>query len=499
MRSRVAVKLQVIFNNKLTTNFVKKLFSLPYKFFSIMDSSDLIHRYSGSTVVRSLFSEKLINIWLDFGTVIFALTYIFFQSIIIGEFILMMGIFQIALSLFAVKQKQYLVGKEVLEQSNSLSNFMDSLTLMPYIKFKSLEKTSFKRWYSSQKRYSDSMTKEGNFTSIFSSLNATINFLTPFIATILAIASPVTKNMSIGNIFAIFILSSSVIAPLSQVINSFNEILYANKYFERMIEIQQNKSEDLSNGQDIKENSHLNIKAQKLNFKYNFNDKKNVLTDINIELPENSFIGITGKTGSGKSTLGLVLMGQLPISSGTIFVNNIDLRKIKKSSFRKMCSIVTQTPIFSNDSIINNITMWRDKDISRVELVCKVACIWNDIQHLPMGLETVLSKDNDVLSGGQLQRISIARALYDNPKIILLDEATSALDADTENQVMQNISKLNCTRIMITHRLNTIKNADNIIFIENGKIKNEGTHQYLISNDKEYKKLYLQFSNSNYK
>lgn len=497
LRSRLAVKLQVIFNDKLTENFVKKLFSLPYKFFSIMDSSDLTHRYSGSAVVRSLFSEKLINIWLDFGTVIFSLIYIFFQNIFIGEFILGMGILQVMISLFAVKQKQYLVGREILEQSNSLSDFMDSLTLMPYIKFKNLEKTSFNRWYSAQKKYSDSMTHEGDFTTIFSTLNSTINFLTPFIATILALTLPIVGNLNIGNIFAIFLLSSSVIAPLSQVINSFDDILYANKYFERMIEIQYNKSENVTTGLDLSENSSLDIQTENVNFKYSFNDRQNILTNINVKIPEKSFVGITGKTGSGKSTLGLVLMGQLPISSGIITVGKINLKQIKKSSFRKKCSIVTQTPLFSDDSIINNITMGRHRDIDRVQFVCKIACVWEDIQLLPMGLETILSKDNDVLSGGQLQRISIARALYDNPKIVLLDEATSALDANTESQVMQNISKLNCTRIMITHRLNTIKNADNIIFLENGHIRNQGTQKYLLSHDGKYKKLYSQFLNSN--
>lgn len=345
------------------------------------------------------------------------------------------------------------------------------------------------------KIYSESMRKSGNFSVLFSAINATITYLTPLIATIFAIFITLHHKLSIGSIFAVFMLSSSVISPLSQLIDSIDDILYSNKYFERMNEIQKNKSENLNTGVKILKDSPINIEVNNVSFKYDFNTKNNILDNIKLNIYDGEFIGITGKTGSGKSTLGLVALGQLPVNHGNILINGRNLKNINKSSFRKKCSIVTQKSTFSTDSILNNITMWQKVDREQLKSVCKIACIWDDIQRLPMKFETIISKDNDVLSGGQLQRISIARALYNNPKIILLDEATSALDAKTESQIMTNISKLNCTRILITHRLNTIKNADNIIFMDKGHIIAQGSHNDLIKTNRKYKSLYQKFNN----
>ena len=495
LKGKLTVKLQTDFNNSLSEKFVKKLFSLPYSFFSLTDSADLIHRYNGSVIVRNLLSQKIVNIWLSIGTVILALIYVFSQSIFIGLFLILMSLIQIVVSLIGVQQKQYLLGKEVLEQSNSLSKFMDMINLISYIKFSNMEENAFKKWDNSQKIYSESMRKSGNFSVLFSALNATITYLTPLIATIFAIFITLHHKLSIGSIFAVFMLSSSVISPLSQLIDSIDDILYSNKYFERMNEIQKNKSENLNTGVKILKNSSINIEVNNVSFKYDFNTKNNILDNINLNIYDGEFIGITGKTGSGKSTLGLVALGQLPINHGHILINGKNLKNINKSSFRKKCSIVTQKATFSTDSILNNITMWQKVDQEQLKFVCKIACIWDDIQRLPMKFETIISKDNDVLSGGQLQRISIARALYNNPKIILLDEATSALDAKTESQIMTNISKLNCTRILITHRLNTIKNADNIIFMDKGRIIAQGSHNNLIKTNCKYKLLYQKFNN----
>lgn len=151
LKGKLTVKLQTDFNNTLSEKFVKKLFSLPYSFFSLTDSADLIHRYNGSVIVRNLLSQKIVNIWLSIGTVILALIYVFSQSIFIGLFLVLMAFIQIVISLIRVQQKQYLLGKEVLEQSNSLSKFMDMINLISYIKFSNMEEDAFKKWDYSQK------------------------------------------------------------------------------------------------------------------------------------------------------------------------------------------------------------------------------------------------------------------------------------------------------------------------------------------------------------
>ena len=240
------------------------------------------------------------------------------------------------------------------------------------------------------------------------------------------------------------------------------------------------------------------IQFKNINFKYD--TKSNFkLNNINIKIKKNEKVALVGASGSGKSTLADLIPRFYDPSSGDITIDGKNIKNIKIQSLRSLMGIVTQDTILFNDTVYNNIAYGLN-NISEKDVIhaAKSSNSHEFIKNLPNQYNTILSEKGQNLSGGQRQRLSIARALLKNPPIIILDEATSNLDTESENKIKKALTKLinNRTVIIIAHRLTTISQADKIIVLNDGKIIESGSHNELIKNNSEYKKLYdLQFDN----
>ena len=197
-----------------------------------------------------------------------------------------------------------------------------------------------------------------------------------------------------------------------------------------------------------------------------------------------------GMSGSGKSTLGKLISGIYPAWSGAIRFDGIPLEKIPRQVLRTSLAVVSQDIVSFHDTITDNIRFW-DKSIQHFEVImaCRDAMIHDEITERSGGYNAIVDPGGSNFSGGQLQRIEIARALAQNPSILILDEATSALDAGTEEAVMKNIADRGITRIIIAHRLSTIRDCDEIIVLKNGEIAERGTHDELIAKNGFYNEL----------
>ncbi len=225
-----------------------------------------------------------------------------------------------------------------------------------------------------------------------------------------------------------------------------------------------------------------NIRIENLCFAYPEQDK-NVLNDINIDIKKGELIGVIGKSGSGKSTLINILLGLLDIKSGSIYVDDYDISNDFKR-WQKLIGFVSQNIFLKNDTILNNIAfgIHQDQiDTQRIQKCLELSNLDKFINELPKKLQTEVGERGIRLSGGQLQRIGIARALYENPEIIIFDEATSALDFETEKEVLKSINTLRKekTIIMVTHRVNNLEKFDKIFFIEDGKMVKSGDYNEL--------------------
>ena len=249
--------------------------------------------------------------------------------------------------------------------------------------------------------------------------------------------------------------------------------------------------EDAKNALEIKDFSKQ-IEYSNVSFSYE-ETNINVLTNINLSIPKGKVYAIVGKSGSGKSTLINLLLRFYEISNGEILIDNQSTKNIKISSLRDMIGVVSQQTFLFNDTVKNNIAYGNDNsDNNQIITAAKLANADEFIMELDKGYDTVIGERGVKLSGGQIQRISIARALLKNPSILIFDEATSSLDTESENEVKKAIENLlkDRTVIVIAHRLSTITNADKIIVLDKGKINDLGNHEELIAKNGKYKKLF---------
>ena len=299
-------------------------------------------------------------------------------------------------------------------------------------------------------------------------------------------------NLMSGQEFIGYILIfSQIIPPARSLTSSYYHIQKGSAAAQRIYEIldEKNTINDSINAKSI--NSVQNkITYSNVSFKY---QSLNVLNGINFEIFKGQKVALVGQSGSGKTTIADLLARFYDIEIGKIFIDNINIKDIKKSNLRNIMGIVNQDSILFNDTIYNNIKL-SNQSAKKEDVInaAKVANAHDFILKTESGYNTIIGDQGNKLSGGQKQRLSIARAVLKNPDILILDEATSSLDTESEKLVQESLENLmkSRTSLIIAHRLSTIKNADKIIVLDKGKVVEEGTHDNLIKKKGHYKKLY---------
>ena len=298
------------------------------------------------------------------------------------------------------------------------------------------------------------------------------------------------KSLDPGLFLVYMGLAYNILTPAKAISKASYKVKKGNAAAERVLEIL-NVSSTLQDKPNalIKENFTEGIAINNVSFQY---DDDIVLNNVTINIKKGKTVALVGQSGSGKSTIANLVTRFYDVSSGSITIDDIDIRDITKHSLRHLMGLVTQDSILFNDTIKNNILLG-DEDATEKQVIeaLKVANAWEFVKNLPQGIQTNIGDSGNKLSGGQKQRLSIARAVLKNPPIMILDEATSALDTESERLVqvaLENMMK-NRTSIIIAHRLSTIQNADDIIVMQKGVIIEQGQHQKLLKNKGVYDKL----------
>jgi ATP-binding cassette, subfamily B, bacterial MsbA len=301
-------------------------------------------------------------------------------------------------------------------------------------------------------------------------------------------------SLSSGFLFLFFVALFSIISPLKGIGNSYVNLKHDSSALPRLFSILDRQSRIKDTGKEVFTGLKEKIEFKNISFAYG---ETSVLRGISFSVPRGGKLGIVGPTGVGKTTLiGLLLRFYEP-SSGEILTDGKDIRSFTLHSLRDHIGFVTQEPILFNDTIRRNIVLSASPDVKKIEQVVEYACIKTFIESLPEGYETVVGERGTTLSGGQKQLLSIARAIYKNPDILILDEATASLDSNSEKMLQRALERImeGRTVFIIAHRLSTLRDVDRIIVLKNGVITEEGSHKELFEGKGDYYKLWeIQFS-----
>ncbi|AEO08816.1 multidrug resistance-like ATP-binding protein MdlB [Buchnera aphidicola str. Ak (Acyrthosiphon kondoi)] len=258
---------------------------------------------------------------------------------------------------------------------------------------------------------------------------------------------------------------------------------------ERIFSLIDSPKQKYGKNKDVLKSGKINIKN--VNFHYP-NSKKNILENININIPSKSFVAFVGHTGSGKSTLANLLMGYYPVKNGRIYLDNKSIDSISHGTLRKNILMVQQDPIILSDTVLYNITLGRKISTEKVWSILDTVHLSSLVKSMPNGISSVLGEEGNNLSVGQKQLLAIARILVAYPKVLILDEATANIDSGTEQLIQKTLLSIrkNCTLVVIAHRLSTIIEADLIVVLKKGKVIEFGTHQQLLKKKNCYWKMY---------
>ncbi|MEL7163509.1 MAG: ATP-binding cassette domain-containing protein, partial [Bacteroidota bacterium] len=287
----------------------------------------------------------------------------------------------------------------------------------------------------------------------------------------------------LGMMLAVQFIVGQLNTPVNEIFSFIQSAQDAKISTERLAEIQDTTPEDTGEKLPVEEATFADLEFSNVSFAYPGTPNIAVLKNISFTIPRGSTTAIVGTSGSGKTTILKLLMKFYNPVSGTINYGHVDLRQLQSAGWRAKCGAVLQDGFMFNETLMKNIAIGEDQiDVTRVYSACEMANLTDFVRQLPLGFNTKFGVNGQGLSQGQKQRILIARAIYKNPNLLLFDEATNALDANNELQIMNNMASFfrKRTTVIVAHRLSTVKNADNIIVLEKGKIVENGTHLELV-------------------
>ena len=444
--------------------------------------------------ITILLADALLSLFKDSLTLIGLLIVMFFQNWKLS----LIAIFMIPLASITAKILAKRMGKvttQAQEKSGDLNRYLiDLFKNHKIIKIFQRENFEEKR---SEKFVNDLKEKSAKIHAVYIISAPVMEILTGIMIAILIFYSgklTINDELGINNFFsflAAMMLAYQPVKTLTKVNVGIGQGLAAA---ERILPIIDNQNEISLNEEGEKINiTEGNIILDKINFAYKSNPENKVLQDMSLKFTGGKMTALVGHSGSGKSTLlNMIPRIYLP-TSGNIYFDNQDISKVNLVSLRNQISIVDQNTTLFDDTVFNNIKYARpNADKEDIITAAKLSMSDDFINNLENGYETMIGENGVKLSGGEKQRLSIARAFLKNSRIILLDEATSSLDSETEEKIQKALDKLttNKTTIVIAHRLSTILNSDNIYVVDNGKIVDSGKHDDLLNNSKIYKNFY---------
>jgi len=481
LTSWVSLYMSARININILGDYLTKLLRLPMTFFETKSIGDYNQRIGDHSRLQSFVTQNSLQTAFSLLSSIVLLTIIaWFSMKIFMVYVILTGVSIVWMNYFFGRRKalDYEQFRISAENQNKLYELMSGII---DIKLNRFEDYKIKEWNEMQERLYAMSRKSLKLGQIQSTGYMAIGQLRNILITFWIASDVVGGLLTLGMMMSISNIIGQVNGPLGNLISFLQSFQDAKISLERSEEVHLCEDEDTKNHSELERTRAKDIRVNDLSFSYTGNIGKPAIDHVSFTIPAGKTTAIVGESGSGKTTLMKLLLKYYEPTGGSITFGDTDLRKYSANSVRDACGIVMQENFVFSDTIKRNITLGRDFDRQRMEKAIDSACLREYTDRLPLGVETKVGRDGTGISGGEKQRLMLARAIYKNPQYILLDEATSSLDAENERKITENMERLfrDRTMVVIAHRLSTVRNADNIIVLRQGRIVEQGTHEEL--------------------
>ena len=483
IRSKILLHISTRINISLISDFFIKLMKLPMKFFDTKLMGDLLQRIEDHRRVEQFLTSSSLSLLFSFFTfLIFGIVLAVYNLYIFGVFLLGTVLYAGWIVIFLKKRRQ--LDYKYFEQAGKNRNVTYQLIGgMQEIKLQGCEQRKRWEWEDVQADLFKVNLQSLNLQQVQQAGSITINEVKNILITVLAATAVIQGNMTLGMMMSLTYIIGQVSAPIGEIIGFAQSYQDAKISLERLNEIHRKRDEEFNITSKLNYLPEVrDIYFENVTFSYSGADRDYALEDVTLTIPQHKVTAIVGSSGSGKTTLVKLLQGFYSPNRGNIRIGSTPLKMINPHLWRSKTGSVMQESYIFSDTIAKNIAISTDEvNIERLRHAVQVANIQDFINDLPMAYDTKIGMEGSGISQGQRQRILIARAVYKDPEYIFLDEATNSLDANNEKIIMDNLQEFykGRTVFIVAHRLSTVRNADNIIVLEKGKIVEQGTHEEL--------------------
>ncbi|WP_311356137.1 peptidase domain-containing ABC transporter [Alloprevotella tannerae] len=486
IRSKMLLHISTRINISLISDFFIKLMKLPMKFFDTKLMGDLLQRIEDHRRVEQFLTSSSLSLLFSFFTfLVFGVVLAVYNLGVFFVFLLGTSLYAGWIILFLKKRRQ--LDYKYFEQAGHNRNVTYQLINgMQEIKLQGCEQRKRWEWEDVQADLFKVNLQSLNLQQIQQAGSITINEVKNILITVLAATAVIHGNMTLGMMLAVQYIIGQLNSPVEQLIQFIYSWQDVSISLDRMNEIHTETNEEnaerTQNAYTNENSEGHSLTIKDLSFKYEIYSSKDILSNINLCIPNDKVTAIVGASGSGKTTLLKLLLGFYEPLNGSIQIGNANLNEYNLGWWRSQCGAVMQEGYLFSDTIARNIAISdNEPDIERIRHAARVANIADYIEALPLAYNTKIGQDGQGFSQGQRQRILIARVVYKNPMFVFLDEATNALDAHNERAITKNLSDFykGKTVVVVAHRLSTVRNADQIVVLDKGKIVEVGTHEEL--------------------
>ena len=493
IRRWLLLHISLRINISLVSDFFIKLLKLPMSFFDTKLMGDLMQRMGDHNRVNSFLTQQTLSIVFSLFTfVVFSIVLLSYNWLVFAIFMLGSLLYGGWLALFLRRRK--VLDYELFEQQAINNNkTYEFITSMQEIKLQDCEQRRRWEWEDVQADLFGVQMKSLKLQQTQEAGSIFINELKNIVITVVAATAVIHGQLTLGMMLAVQYIIGQLNSPVEQLMSFFYSVQDVKISLERINEIHRMDDENGKQGLEtsVKEEDK-GIDLEDVNFKYDPHALKTIIDNVSLTIPKGKVTAIVGASGSGKTTLIKLMLGYYPVLGGQINIGGTDVNTLNKKWWRRQCGVVMQDGVIFSESIARNIAV-DDKEIDkqRLQTAAEIACIHNYVMGLPLKYNTKIGRDGVGLSQGQKQRILIARAVYKNPDYIFLDEATNSLDANNERMIVEHLDEFykGKTVVIVAHRLSTVKNANQIVVLDKGKVVETGNHETLTAKRGAYYNL----------